>query len=66
MVTMEEFASGFLNVIEEDAASGMEDHEDEVQRDAADTAEPDSSKKRRSLRNGIFRAANIQDKLLEK
>lgn len=71
---MEDYAASFLNVIEEAAIPESEGHEDEGQdevgtADAADavgTADAESAKKGRGLRNGIFRAANIQDKLLEK
>ena len=71
---MEDYATSFLNVIEEAALPESEGHEDEGQHevgtaDAADTvgtADAESTKKGRGLRNGIFRAANIQDKLLEK
>ncbi|KAK3301374.1 Peroxin/Dysferlin domain-containing protein [Chaetomium fimeti] len=71
---MEDYATSFLNVIEEAAIPESESREDDGQHeldtvdaaDAADTADPESAKKRRGLRSGIFRAANIQDKLLEK
>lgn len=63
---MDEYATGFLNIIEEDAAPEVEEQDDEGRREAAETPEPDSAKKRRSLRDGIFRAANLQDRLLEK
>ncbi|KAL2018860.1 hypothetical protein VTK56DRAFT_349 [Thermocarpiscus australiensis] len=54
---MEEFASDILN-----AADVADDRDDEAQQ------EPNavSAKKTRGLRNGIFRAASLQDKLLEK
>lgn len=54
---------------EEDFASNTppgvadEDRDDEVHQGAGDT---DPARKARSLRNGIFRAASLQDKLLEK
>ena len=71
---MEDYAASFLNVIEEAAIPESEAREDEGQHevdtadavDAVGTADGESGKKRRGLRNGIFRAANIQDKLLEK
>jgi hypothetical protein len=58
---MEDYATSFLNAIEESATPEVEDREDEGPNEA-DT----DAKKRRGLRSGIFRAANIQDKLLEK
>ncbi|EAQ92334.1 hypothetical protein CHGG_00569 [Chaetomium globosum CBS 148.51] len=73
---MEDYAASFLNVIEEAANPESEGHEDEGQHEVetadtadatVDAADAESAKKgRRGLRNGIFRAANIQDKLLEK
>ncbi|KAK4164817.1 peroxisomal membrane protein PEX29 [Cladorrhinum sp. PSN259] len=63
----EEFASQFLR---EDTIHETEDGEDEAQHDALpttrNTTTTESTKKARSLRNGIFRAASLQDKLLEK
>jgi hypothetical protein len=61
---MEEYASSFLNAIDEAAGPEINDGEDEGQHEAE--TNPDPAKRRKGLRSGIFRAANIQDKLLEK
>jgi hypothetical protein len=61
---MEEYASSFLNAIDEAASPEVNDREDEGLQEAE--ANPDPAKRRKGLRDGIFRAANIQDKLLEK
>ena len=61
---MEEYASGFLNAIDETTGPEINDREDDGQQEADITADP--AKRRKGLRSGIFRAANIQDKLLEK
>lgn len=61
---MEEYASSFLNAIDETTIPEANDREDEGQREAETNADP--AKRRKGLRGGIFRAANIQDKLLEK
>ncbi|KAK3989295.1 integral peroxisomal membrane peroxin-domain-containing protein [Cladorrhinum sp. PSN332] len=61
----EEFASQFLR---EDTIHET-DGEDEAQQDPPSTAPnttTESAKKARTIRNGIFRAASLQDKLLEK
>ncbi|KAK4153202.1 Peroxin/Dysferlin domain-containing protein [Chaetomidium leptoderma] len=58
---MDEYASSFLDTVE-DVIPEVDDHEDEGQQEPG----TDSAKKGRGLRSGIFRAANIQDKLLEK
>ncbi len=72
---MDDFASGFLTGIdeqEEHRARETDDREDESQLDDQDDQQeeqavsPESPKKTRGLRSGIFRAANLQDKLLEK
>ncbi|KAK4191212.1 Peroxin/Dysferlin domain-containing protein [Podospora australis] len=57
---MDDFASAFLNEADITALPDIDEHEE----DGPTTT--DSAKKARSLRNGIFRAASIQDKLLEK
>jgi hypothetical protein len=61
-MTMDEYTSNFLNAIDESTNPEVDDREDDGQQEP----ETDSAKKRTGLRNGIFRAANIQDKLLEK
>jgi hypothetical protein len=63
---MDDYAASFLNAPDEPAIPEVEaeaeDREDEGQHEAG----PDSPKQARGLRGGIFRAANLQDKLLEK
>ena len=61
---MEEYASSFLKAIDEAASPEINGREDEGQQEAE--ANPDPATRRKGLRSGIFRAANIQDKLLEK
>ncbi|KAK3904149.1 integral peroxisomal membrane peroxin-domain-containing protein [Staphylotrichum tortipilum] len=68
---MDDFASGFLTGIDEHEPGAPEDdHEDESQLDDTQDDQQDEQaeppKKARGLRSGIFRAANLQDKLLEK
>lgn len=68
---MEEFAPNLLYAVDESTLQEDEDQDDEVAELAEVQQEPgtkdsDSAKKARTLRNGIFRAANLQDKLLEK
>jgi hypothetical protein len=74
---MDEYAASFLGAVVDDSTIPEEvegdDAENETQPEGqsqgpgqADAVEPDSPKKTRGLRSGIFRAANIQDKLLEK
>lgn len=60
---MEDYASGFLISVDEPTVPEADDREDEQ---GPQEVETDSTKKPRGLRSGIFRAANIQDKLLEK
>lgn len=72
---MDDFASGFLTGIDEHGPRAQEpdDRENESQLDddqdeqhEEQAASTESPKKTRGLRSGIFRAANLQDKLLEK
>ena len=63
---MEDYASSFLDVIDESTDLAADDRDDDSHHEAETAAGAEPSKKRRSLRNGIFRAANLQDKLLEK
>ncbi|KAK4144319.1 peroxisomal membrane protein PEX29 [Dichotomopilus funicola] len=63
---MEDYASSFLDVIDESTDLAADDRDDESHHEAEAAAGAEPGKKRRSLRNGIFRAANLQDKLLEK
>lgn len=58
---MEEFASNFLNTVDEGATPEGDDRDDEGQQDTGS-----AKKSRTGLRHGFFRAANLQDKLLEK
>ena len=67
---MEEFAPNLLYAVDESTLQEDEDDDEvaelaEVQQEPG-TKDSDSAKKARTLRNGIFRAANLQDKLLEK
>ncbi|KXX76509.1 Peroxisomal membrane protein PEX29 [Madurella mycetomatis] len=59
---MDEFTSDILNAIDEGTLPEADDHDDGAQQGLG----TDSAKKARRLRNGIFRAASLQDKLLEK
>ena len=61
----EEFASQFLR---DHTIMEVQDEEDEAPSDPTPSTSKttDSAKKARTLRNGIFRAASLQDKLLEK
>lgn len=61
---MDEYASSFLNAIDETTAPEVNDGEDEGPQEQEAITDP--AKRRKGLRSGIFRAANIQDKLLEK
>lgn len=63
---MEDYASSFLDVIDESTDLAADDRDDESHHEADATTGAEPGKKRRSLRNGIFRAASLQDKLLEK
>ncbi|KAK4104307.1 hypothetical protein N658DRAFT_493809 [Parathielavia hyrcaniae] len=58
---MDEFTSSLLNDIDE-STPDVDDREDEGPQEP----ETETAKRGRGLRSGIFRAANIQDKLLEK
>ncbi|KAK4241635.1 integral peroxisomal membrane peroxin-domain-containing protein [Achaetomium macrosporum] len=59
---MEEFTSNFLTAIDEAPLPEGDGGEDEGHQEA----EADSAKKGRGFRSGIFRAASLQDSLLEK
>ena len=59
---MDEFSAGMLYAVDESTLREPDDHEDGVPRER----DTDTAKKARTLRNGIFRAASLQDKLLEK
>lgn len=59
---MDEFTSDILSAIDEGTLPEADDRDDGTQPDLG----TDSAKKARRLRNGIFRAASLQDKLLEK
>ncbi|GAB1313879.1 Peroxisome size and maintenance regulator [Madurella fahalii] len=59
---MDEFTSDILDAIDEGTLPEADDRDDGAQQDLG----TDSAKKARRLRNGIFRAASLQDKLLEK
>ncbi len=79
---MDEYAVSFLHgVVDESTINSTIPEEDEVDHGEQegqglglglgldqheDSPDPESPKKTRGLRSGIFRAANIQDKLLEK
>ncbi|KAK4230221.1 integral peroxisomal membrane peroxin-domain-containing protein [Podospora fimiseda] len=66
----EEFASQFLRehtIHETDGDDdAQQDHPVPTTPNATTTTTTDSAKKARTIRNGIFRAAGLQDKLLEK
>ncbi|KAK4121140.1 hypothetical protein N657DRAFT_624264 [Parathielavia appendiculata] len=59
---MDEFTSSLLSAIDESTTPYVDDKEYEGQQEP----ETELAKRGRGLRSGIFRAANIQDKLLEK
>ncbi|KAK3370283.1 Peroxin/Dysferlin domain-containing protein [Podospora didyma] len=56
---MDEFSADILNTVDEDRLQGAADDRD-------DETQQDSTTKARSLRRGLFKAASLQDKLLEK
>lgn len=62
---MDDSASDILSAI---AEAALPEADDRHGRDDGAQQHPDAepAKKARSLRNGIFRAASLQDKLLEK
>jgi len=57
-----DFAAAFLNPADE--LEVIDEHYDELPREAAITADP--AKKAKGLRRGLIKAANLQDMLLEK
>ncbi|KAK3373438.1 Peroxin/Dysferlin domain-containing protein [Lasiosphaeria ovina] len=62
---MEDLASDFLSTVEEAVLRGaVDDRDDETLHEAV--AATDSAKKGTSLRQNLFKAASLQDKLLEK
>lgn len=66
---MEEFAPNLLYAVDESALQAGDDRDDAVPQLAGrpeQEQQPGTPKRSRTLRNGIFRAANLQDKLLEK
>ena len=77
---MDEYAVSFLHgVVDESTINSTIPEEDEVDHGEhegqglglgldqhEDGPDPESPKKTRGLRSGLFRAANIQDKILEK
>lgn len=61
---MDEFASSILDAVDEAAVPETDDREYDTPQTPPNT--DSSARKARRLRNGIFRAASLQDKLLEK
>jgi Zn/Cd-binding protein ZinT len=59
---MEEFTSDLLDVVDEAILPEADGGDDGAQQEHG----TNPARKARSIRNGIFRAANLQDKLLER
>ncbi|SPQ22217.1 5f9bd021-dd23-429d-817f-930aa11fefcc [Thermothielavioides terrestris] len=59
---MEELRSSFLDTVSEPAVTDPDDRHDEAQQ----STDSDSVRTARGIRHGVFRAATLQDKLLER
>lgn len=59
---MDEFTSHLLHTISEPTLAETDDCHDQTQH----SADTNSARKARGIRHGVFRAASLQDKLLEK